>query len=382
VNEAFQSVMREAAKLTGTGKLKQATRLVQNALAGKAANAPRQRAEKPAQHGPRPSPRIIRPMSEVISALREVRLPQGMPNLGGMAGKTVPVPEGARFLARSFAGPAGSRDYKLYIPARLDGRPKGLIVMLHGCTQNPDDFAIGTGMNALAEAHGLLIAYPAQTRSANAQSCWNWFDQRHQAREGGEPAIIAGITREIVAEFGIDASRVFAAGLSAGGAMAAVMGVTYPELFTAIGVHSGLAYGAASDIPGAFAAMRGDAGGPLSAAQGPARAGKGVRTIIFHGDQDQTVHPSNAERIARAATGEVGPIRTQTERGRSPAGRGFTRTIARDANGRPMLEDWRIHGGGHAWSGGDAGGSYTDPQGPDASREMVRFFLEAAPARG
>ncbi|NDW05798.1 extracellular catalytic domain type 1 short-chain-length polyhydroxyalkanoate depolymerase [Jiella pacifica] len=297
-----------------------------------------------------------------------------MPDLGGLTGlgqsaPSLPVPDGARFETRSHQGPAGSRDYKLYVPARHEGSPAPLVVMLHGCTQSPDDFAAGTRMNALAEEFGFLVAYPEQTQRANAQRCWNWYEPRDQRRDGGEPALIAGITREIAAEHGIDPDRVFVAGLSAGGAAAAIMGQRYPELFAAVGVHSGLACGAARDMGSAFAAMRG--GAPVEAGD------KVVPTIVFHGDRDTTVAPVNGEGVieqARAGTRST----AVTSEGVSPGGVAYTRTVHREADGRERLESWRIHGAGHAWSGGSAEGTYTLPAGPDASREMLRFFLAVA----
>jgi poly(hydroxyalkanoate) depolymerase family esterase len=209
----------------------------------------------------------------------------------------VTVPDGAAYLTRTFACEAGSRDYKLYIPSHMDGRKLRLIIMLHGCTQNPDDFAVGTRMNQLAEEHGFLVAYPRQPTKANQLACWNWFNPKDQTRDLGEPSIIAGITHTIMAEFNIDAERVCVAGLSAGGAMAEIMSATYPELYAATGIHSGLAYGSATDAASAFAAMSG-ASNPVAPPQRKRRLkrAKGrVRTIVFHGASDQKVHPSNGE---------------------------------------------------------------------------------------
>jgi poly(hydroxyalkanoate) depolymerase family esterase len=245
--------------------------------------------------------------------------------------------------------------------------------MLHGCTQNPEDFAAGTGMNGMAEEHRLLIAYPAQSGGHNSMSCWNWFRPEDQMRDAGEPAIIAGITREIAAEFCIPQDRIFIAGLSAGGAMAAVMGETYPELYAGVGIHSGLAYGSANDVMSAFAAMRGQSGlAPVRSRGNGARP----RMIVFHGSVDYTVNPSNAERILAAAQAALPEATVRTKQNLEADGRAYGRTVLETPDGATALEFWLIDGAGHAWSGGHPEGSYTDPRGPDASAEMVRFFMK------
>jgi poly(hydroxyalkanoate) depolymerase family esterase len=295
--------------------------------------------------------------------------------------KSVDIPEGAQFLSRSFACAAGSRDYELYLPRYLPESGRALLVMLHGGTQDGADFAAGTRMNELAEEHGFIVAYPSQSQAANASLCWNWFAPEHQKRGSGEPSIIAGITREIVAGYDVDPGRVFVAGLSAGGAMAAVMAATYPELYEAVGVHSGLPYGSAIDLPSAFAAMRGNGGSRGRRSRKPRGAAGDsprMRTIVFHGDADNIVHPSNAAGIVGAS--KVGE-RIERAETRSSDGRTYTRTVIRDQSGAAVVEDWLLHGSGHAWSGGSADGSYTDPRGPDASREMLRFFFETSEER-
>lgn len=247
--------------------------------------------------------------------------------------------------------------------------------MLHGCKQDPDDFAAGTNMNSVAERYGVLVAYPGQPASANVSSCWNWFRPADQMRDAGEPAIIAGLTREIMSEFGLHRGQVFVAGLSAGGAMAAVMGETYPDLYAGVGIHSGLAYGSANDVVSAFAAMRGETG--AAQRRKPARTGSepGIRTIVFQGSADAVVHPSNAERIIAEAGLQSAPGAIRRENGASAAGRGYIRTVITDPDGDPAVEYWLIADTGHAWSGGNPDGSYADPAGPDASTEMMRFFF-------
>jgi poly(hydroxyalkanoate) depolymerase family esterase len=324
-----------------------------------------------------------RPLGEVLKLLRQANLPNfdhgAAPFAKSRKAPLVLVPQGAVYLARTFTCEAGSRDYKVYVPSNAEGRTLPLLIMLHGCTQNPDDFAVGTGMNRLSEEHGFIVAYPRQPTHANQSSCWNWFNIKDQMRDAGEPSIIAGITRAIMMDFNIDAKRVYVAGLSAGGAMAAIMSVTYPELYAATGVHSGLAHGAATDVVSAFAAMR---GGPGSAAPGARtrrrkRANEHVRTIVFHGMSDQTVHPSNAEMIlADARAGLADPLR-ETHYDGFMGGRAYTRSVITTASGVPHIEHWAIDGLGHAWSGGSPEGSHTDSNGPDASREMLRFFLES-----
>jgi poly(hydroxyalkanoate) depolymerase family esterase len=306
---------------------------------------------------------------------RGFRLPGG---LSHRAPTPIPadLPNGAKFLACTFSNQAGSRPYKLYVPSGYHGQSLPLIVMLHGCTQSPDDFAAGTRMNAAAEEHTCLVAYPGQTTSANMQKCWNWFSAADQQRDAGEPSLIAGITREVMRDYAIDPRRVYIAGLSAGGAAAAIMGDACPDLYAAIGVHSGLACGAARDMPSAFAAMQGNGPAPRHARSGSAGSKpRVVPAIVFHGDKDTTVNPRNADSVV-AQSGQGTSLRRRVEKGQVAGGLAYSRVLHADASGEMVVEQWVIHGAGHAWSGGSPAGSYTLPQGPDATGEMVRFFLE------
>jgi poly(hydroxyalkanoate) depolymerase family esterase len=409
----FSAAMRQAAQFTRAQKLMDATRVIQRSLMARGrlapdvdrplagvrllaaplqASEPTVAVEPPPSHAPRESEpaqeaaaaerlsaRTRRPLGELLKRLRQADLP-GFGQYAPRAPKfrkapTVAVPDGAAYLTRTFACAAGSRDYKVYVPSRAAGRALPLVVMLHGCTQHPDDFAVGTGMNRLAEEHGVIVAYPGQAASANPSACWNWFHLAHQRRDEGEPAIIAGITGAVMAEFAVDQARVYVAGLSAGGAMAAVMSATYPELYAAAGIHSGLPYASAADLPSAFAAMRGGSN-PTSPAPRKRRAKGRVRTIVFHGASDRTVDPSNAEAILADARAGLSDPAEELRHDGFAGGRAYTRTIVTDARGVPHAECWAIDGLGHAWSGGSPEGSFTDHRGPDASREMLRFFLE------
>jgi poly(hydroxyalkanoate) depolymerase family esterase len=313
-------------------------------------------------------PEVLRRSLDRLGQLGSTRGLEGL--VGPAVGRTpVPVPEGARFEERNYANNSGSRAYKLYVPSGYNAQALPLVVMLHGCTQSPDDFAAGTRMNDLAEEQTFLVAYPAQDVSANASKCWNWFNAGNQQRDQGEPSLIAGITRQIMRDFLVEPRRVYIAGLSAGGAAAAIMGSTYPDLYAAIGVHSGLACGAATDIPSAFDAMR---HGLSSRVDEPACA---VPTIVFHGDRDMIVNPVNGDQVI-AQSKAAANLRITVTHGEAPGGMSYTRTVQADESGRPILEQWVLHGAGHAWSGGSSAGSHTEPRGPDASREMMRFFFQ------
>ena len=346
---SFQSLISEATRLTQGGNLQAATAAIQAALAG---------AGLPGAASATSAASAATRDSWVIDVpARELERETGTP--------AQPASPGGRFIAGSHQEASGAREYKLYIPPAASSQARPLVVMLHGCTQNPDDFALGTGMNEAALKHGFFVLYPAQAQSANPSRCWNWFKHNHQKRGRGEPAILAGMTREVMKQHNIDPQRVYVAGLSAGGAMAAILGAAYPELFAAVGVHSGLPAGSAINVQQALSVMKSGGSASSPAAQAPP-------TIVFHGDQDSTVHPVNGEHVAAASAGTAAH---ELEQARSPNGRHYTRRIYREAGGRVQAEHWAVHGAGHAWSGGSARGSYTDASGPDATQEMLRFFL-------
>ncbi len=330
--------------------------------------------EYPSSHGP-----ATRSLEPTLNVVQDLTVGRSAGVLNGLLKPPPPpskvIPTVGRFIAQSFANEAGGRAYKLYIPSGHNNGPRPLIVMLHGCTQTPDDFAAGTRMNFVAEGQSCFVVYPEQAASANSSKCWNWFKSGDQKRDQGEPAIIAGITRQVMADYKIDPSRIYIAGLSAGGATAANVAEAYPDIYAAVGVHSGLACGVARDLPSAFAAMQGQHPVPDPKRDWQRGVLNSLPTIVFHCDRDTTVHPRNgAEVVARAGAG--GEFKTIIEKGSSPAGRSYTRSTQHDASGRRPVEEWIIHGAGPAWSGGNTSGSFPDPTGPDATKEMLRFFLE------
>lgn len=348
-----QAAILEATRLVTTGRVGEATTIVQRSLG------------------------IASP--EMTTQSRSWNLPEGLREWLGRAGlfprtDPAPVPESEQrpgageFLRRSYCNGVGTRSYRLYVPSGYREEPVPLVVMLHGCKQSPEDFAAGTRMNRHAEELTCLAAYPEQSAAANGSRCWNWFRPEDQQRGHGEPALIAGITQQVMNDFAVDPARVYVAGLSAGGAAAAIMGSAYADLYAAVGIHSGLACGAAQDMPSAFAAMR--HGGRTRQAIGGSPL---VPTIVFHGDQDRTVNPQNADLILAQATAGI-DLEKRVERGQVPGGYAYTRIRYIDRMGSVLLEAWMVHGEAHAWSGGSLNGSYTDPSGPDATREMLRFF--------
>jgi poly(hydroxyalkanoate) depolymerase family esterase len=394
------SAMVEATRLTRQGRLAEATALIQRTLTPSPAarRAPdgqgaRESGGAPGQppahlpllpaHGGRQLGRGLSGWAPGLSAFSSRRVPDPDPAHGpGAPAANRPA---GRFDAFSYTGAAGTRAYRLYVPTGSSGRPLPLVVMLHGGTQDAATFAAATGMNDLAERQSFLVAYPEQPSSANPGKYWNWFAPGHQRRDAGEPSLIAGITRQVIARYPVDGTRVYVAGFSAGGAMAAVMAAVYPELYAAVGVHSGLAYAVAQDVLSAFAVMK---HGPSRPARSPASP---LPLIVFHGDRDTTVAYGNAgcliDQVVAAESPGRGPATgpaAVTSSGQAPGGRAYTRTSYRGVAGTTVAECWTVHQGGHGWSGGDPLGTYTDPRGPSASAEFVRFFDEhpaAAPAR-
>lgn len=358
----FASAMAEATRLTRQGRLGDATRLIQQTLGGRLPTTART-SDAPSEALP---PVVLDGCVTELDDRPLVATPTPpRSHAPTEQGPARPNPaSSSRFEQRGYSSPQGKRHYKLFVPAGLAASAASpLVVMLHGCTQNPDDFAAGTRMNELAQARGFRVLYPAQAARSNAQRCWNWFNPADQARGRGEPALLAGMVRQVMETQAVDAGRVYVAGLSAGGAMAAILGQEYPDLFAAVGVHSGLPPGAAHDVASAFTSMK----------QGPQAGARRLDrrpVIVFHGDGDTTVHPRNGEQLL---PGMPAPER---ETGRSPGGQAYVRQVQRDTQGLSVVEHWLVQGLGHAWSGGSAAGSYTEPRGPDASAEMLRFFWQ------
>jgi poly(hydroxyalkanoate) depolymerase family esterase len=364
------TAMAEATRLTRQGRLAEATALIQQTLGTGEGTPPRR--------VPSGWIRRLRTLPGLTATAPAITEPEPEPEPSAPSGPSATGPLAGRFDAFSYTNAAGTRAYRLFVPSGYAGTPLPLVVMLHGGTQDAIAFAAATGMNDLAERENFLVAYPEQDRSANPGLYWNWFAPGHQQRDAGEPSLIAGITTQVMDGYNVAADRVYVAGFSAGGAMAAVMAAVYPDLYAAVGVHSGLAYAAARDLPSALSAMR----------QGPGRLARPAPArplplIVFHGDQDGTVAPANAAGlIGHAVAGDPADRRpgtsptAVTSHGQIPGGRAYTRTCHQDPAEGTMAECWIIHQSGHNWSGGVPRGSYTDPHGPDASAEFIRFFNE------
>ncbi len=403
INEGFLAQMREATRLLQTDGPMAATAAIQRALHGvtvqdSAAPQPdwtQFLPQPPVLQDINPPPPCdaglaLQPDVDILTHFRHLPHGKWTDSSARQPIQDVEAEAGAdainkgRFLSGSCTNHAGTRAYKLYIPSGYTGEALPLVVMLHGCTQHPDDFAAGTRMNMVAEDNHCFVVYPAQAQSANGSRCWNWFKAGDQRRDHGEPSIIADITREIIRTHKIDTSRIYVAGLSAGGAMAAVMGATYPELYAAVGIHSGLPYAVAHDLPTALAAMKNrkaKSSARNASAKAPASLGHAMPVIVFHGDLDATVHPCNGDQAVAQCVPSVGAgfeaggnANVTVEQGVAANGRAYTKTTVHDVQGKAIAEKWIVHGAGHAWSGGSGKGSYTDSQGPDASREMLRFF--------
>jgi poly(hydroxyalkanoate) depolymerase family esterase len=377
MNDTLQQLMRTATQLTRAGRLNEATEAIQRVLRG-AAGA-----------GAAPDPASAWTGARPIYVPGDVTAPASPLILDGCVFEVdvqkPPATESGpgEFTSGTHTHATLTRRFKLFTPAGHGGRPLPLVVMLHGCTQNPDDFAAGTGMNTRAREQGFMVLYPEQSQDANPSRCWNWFKHNHQRRDSGEPALLASLTQAVIKAHGLDARRVFVAGLSAGGAMAAIVAAAYPEIFAAAGVHSGLPGGAAANVAEALMVMKSGEAGIVA----PAKAGRfgsaaktqlpaqhAVPTIVFHGDQDQTVHPRNGEQVIAAVRGKSAG-NARVEQGVSAKGRRYTRSSHHGDDGRVLTEHWLVHGAGHAWSGGLAEGSYTDATGPDATLELLRFFF-------
>lgn len=361
----FQQFMNHATRLTQAGDLTAATAAIQAALRGVSPVSANESTTSAWQD----DPNVIDVEARVIPDRTDLDQPiNENPEAPETSARENTVPH-ERFIDGTFRNAAGQRNFKLYVPPNAGMAPLPLIVMLHGCTQNADDFAAGTDMNSAAREHGFYVLYPDQSSKVNPQKCWNWFKHNHQQKGRGESSILAGMTRDVMMSHLIDPRRVYVAGLSAGGAMAAILAQAHPELYAAVGVHSGLAPGVAKDLPSALAAMKGN-GDPL-----PVRKGNGVPTIIFHGDRDPTVASNNAHHVVAASAGSSARPESVRVPG-SRTKRSSTKHTYRNATGDIVAEYWEIHGAGHAWAGGKASGSYTDQTGPDATTEMVRFFFE------
>jgi poly(hydroxyalkanoate) depolymerase family esterase len=354
---SFASAIGRALEETRAGHAAEATQILQDALATGAPGMARWEMVQPDFS----LPRMRAPLGRVVDSLVNGKAIRArMPKGGGHPQPK--LPEGATYHRRHHSSEHGSLAYTVFVPSKRQAPVCGLIVMLHGCTQNADDFAAGTQMNLHAERENILVAYPEQNRGTNQLGCWNWFEPKNQRRGGGEPALLADLAMTLAAKFSVSEGRTFAAGLSAGGAMAAILGAEYGDVFAGVGVHSGLAPGAARDVMSAYAAMNGQGHASVVTATS-------VPMFVIHGTADSTVHPGNAEKVLASAVGTVSTVIVGP-------GEGAQVALHMDGSGHVLAESWTVPGLGHAWSGGSQEGSYTAPGGVDASAEMMRFFLK------
>ncbi len=392
----LQSFMRRATDLTRAGKLQEAVALLQAGL-GFRSSSIRNDDSKPGEehiyakeiHGEHIHAEHARVEQIQIPAApepRELLQPAPPSIVGDVAVDCQP----ATFTDRTFELNGRTHHYKLFVPGGVTLQARPMVVMLHGCTQNPADFALGTDMNAIASAAGWVVLYPAQSARANHTKCWNWFKAGPEPG-AGEPAWIAALTRRIQDEQRVDPNRTFIAGLSAGAAMAVLTAELHPSLFKGVGVHSGLAAHVAVNVMEALSVMKHGPRArqkrfysPVSTASNPI-----VPIIVFHGDADRTVDPENADQIiedavAHAQQAEPGLIVSETEKKGATGGMSFTQVIFTGTANRPIAEYWRLHGAGHAWSGGNDRGSHTNASGPSASTEFLRFFdaVATSPFKG
>ncbi|MES2188674.1 MAG: PHB depolymerase family esterase [Pseudomonadota bacterium] len=390
--KTFSQIFLKASRAAGMNSLMDATKLIQRVLLNPAAGPDFSPLLKPfrpfrAPKARKPSPKPARPATATPVHAPAAEVAEA-PIANPAATEAPPAARArkASFSERIFNFGDERYPYRLYIPAAPAGEDTAgraasqatmpLIVLLHGCKQDAQDFARGTAMNALADEHGCMVLYPEQISKSNAQRCWNWFEPDHQQLDEGEPGMIAALTQQVLAHDyngqRADPQRTYIAGLSAGGAMAAVVAGLYPHIFAAVGVHSGLPSGAAQDLMSAFGAMRRGAKGLATPA---------MPTIVFHGSGDTTVHPDNGDHISDGALAALKAsglplLKSRSQVGASTQETSTEKTVYRVADGPSYVEHWRIDAGPHAWSGGDAAGSYTDPDGPSASAAMLAFFLQ------
>ena len=287
----------------------------------------------------------------------------------------------------SYTGPDGTLSYEVYVPSGyVAERRVPLIVALHGCSENAEQFRQVTRFDELAEAKNAIVVFPDKSSYADSTSCWNWFKTSHMQRGTGEPALIAGVVDKVRQNYAIDDRRIYATGLSAGGAMASVMSATYPDVFAAAGVGSGCEYAAGASCAGYRGIDPEDAGQRAYQAMGT--QAREVPVIVFQGDQDKTVPEVNAEQLvqqwqatddwaddgARNSTIPADPVKVKDP---APSGGGHTYTVRdyADGQGNELIQFWVVHGMGHAWSGGCDCEAYADTNGPNESAAMYAFFM-------